>query len=70
MMLVISTGFFCGGLSAALLASSKWKRVISFYDDVKIYYSIYGEIAEHIAGSSIIHTCDAVAVCHSGEEVN
>ena len=61
-MLVFSIGYFCGGLSAALLASIKWKSVITFYDNVKIFYGIYAEIAQHIASSSIIHTCDAVAV--------
>ena len=66
-MLVFSIGYFCGGLSAVLLASINWKSVITFYDNVKIYYSIYGEIAQHIAGSSIIHACDAVAVSHSNK---
>ena len=67
MMLVFSTGYFCGGLSAALLASIKWKSVITFYHNVEIFYSIYGEIAQHIADSSIIHACDAVAVSHSNK---
>ena len=67
MMLVFSIGYFCGGLSAALLASIKWKSVVTFYDNVKIFYSIYGEIAQHVAGSSIIHTCDTFAVSHSTE---
>lgn len=70
MMLVFSIGYFCGGLSAALLATIKWKSVINFYNDVKTFYSIYGEIAQHIAGSSIIHACDAIAVSHSSEDVH
>ena len=68
-MFIFSIGYFCGGLSAALLASIKWKSVINFYNDVKIFYSLYGEIAQHIAGSSIIHACDAVAVSHSSKKV-
>lgn len=69
-MFVFSIRYFCGGVSAALLASIKWKSVISFYNDVKIFYSLYGEVAQHIAGSSIIHACDAVAVSHSSVTVS
>ena len=62
MMSIFSIGYFCGGISAALLASVKWKSVIAFYQDVKLFYEIYDEIAQHIAGSSVIHACDAIAV--------
>ena len=65
MMLIFSIGYFCAGTSAALLASVKWKSVITFYDSVEVYYSIYGDIAQHIAGSTVIHACDAIAVSHS-----
>ena len=65
MMLIFSIGYFCAGTSAALLGSVKWKSVITFYDSVEVYYSIYGDIAQHIAGSTVIHACDAIAVSHS-----
>lgn len=69
MMLIFSIGYFCGGISAALLATVKWKSVITFYDSVKVYYSIYGDIAQHIAGSTIIHACDAIAVSHGDKKI-